>query len=550
MRPPPRPQKPKDFQHPHVVFDPLAAEGMQHGMDKLVRLISPTLGPLPHIVAHEKIAGRNNLPEMLDSGGIIARRVIQIADRVEDVGFMYLRHVLWRLQEAEGDGTASAAVMFQTIYALGRRYLVAGGNPMGLRRHFEDGMLKVLNALDGMTTQLQGKPALTGLARTICYDDELAKMLGEIFDVIGAYGRLEVRKGPGKELLREYVEGMYWDEPLRSREMANADYGMRANLENASILITDLEIEEPEQLVPLLSMAVKNNLKQIFLVSATLSDRALGILFNKANREKVHVVAVKTPGVTSDTQSGALEDLAILTGGRPLLRASGDTLEQVSVDDLGRARRIWADQNAFGIIGGRGEPRTLRQHIATLRETYRGATGNDRTRLLERLGKLIGGSATLFVGGLSPTAIDERVELAKRTAEAMRGAMRDGVVPGGGISYLACREVLSPFAHATDDPDQRAAYRSMLEALETPFRVLVENAGGKADKLLAQVEAGGGDCGYDVLRGRVMSMREAGIFDAAPVVKGAVRAAFSGAALALTTKAIVQRKNPPEGYQT
>jgi chaperonin GroEL len=550
MRPPPRPQKPKDFQRPTVVFDPLAAEGMQRGMDKLVRLVSPTLGPLPHIVAHEKIAGRNNLPEMLDSGGTIARRVIQIQNRVEDVGFMYLRHVLWKLQEGEGDGTASAAVMFQTIYSLGRRYLVAGGNPMGLRQHFEDGLRIVLNTLDGLTTQLQGRQALTGLARTICYDDELAKMLGEVFDIIGAYGRLEVRKGPGKELLREYVEGMYWDEALRSREMANAEYGMRANLENASILVTDLEIEEPAQLVPLLNLAVKHNIKQILLVSATLSDRALGILLNKANREKVHVVAVKTPGVTTDTQIGALEDLAILTGARQLLRVSGDRLEEVTLDDFGRARRIWADQIAFGIIGGRGEPRTMRQHIATLRETYRKASPDDRKKLLERLGKLMGGSATLMVGGLSPTAIDERVELAKRTADAMRGAMRDGVVPGGTVSFLACRAALLPMAHNTADPDQRAAYRIMLEALETPFRVLVENAGGKAEKLLALVEAAGGDCGYDVLRGKVLSMREAGIFDAAPVIKGAVRSAFSGAALALTTDAIVQRKNPPEGYQT
>jgi chaperonin GroEL len=552
MRPPTpsRPTKQKDFQTPRVVFDPRASEGMQRGMDKLVRLISPTLGPLPHIVAHEKIAGRNNLPEMLDSGGTIARRVIQIPDRTEDVGFMYLRHVLWKLQEGEGDGTASAAVMFQTIYSLGRRYLVAGGNPMGLRRHFEDGMISVLNALDGMTSQLHGKQALSGLARTICYDDELAKMLGEIFDIIGAYGRLEVRKGPGKELLREYVEGMYWENGLRSREMANAEFGLRANLENAAILISDLDIEDAEQLIPLLNLAVKNNLKQVFLITNSLSDRALSILLAKPNKEKVLVVAVKTPGASLDVQQNALEDLAILTGGRPLIKASGDTLEQVTLDDLGRARRIWADQNTFGIIGGRGEPRALRQHIASLRETYRHAALDDRRKLLERIGKLMGGSATLYVGGLSPTSIDERVELAKRTADAMRGAMRDGVVPGGGISLLACREILRSPAHDTEDSDRRAAYRIMLEALETPFRTLVANAGGKSDKILDQVEAAGEDCGYDVLKGEIRSMREAAIFDAAPVIKGAVRSAFTGAALALTTDVIINRKNPPEGYQT
>jgi len=441
--------------------------------------------------------------------------------------------------------------MFQTIYNQGLRYLVSGGNPMELRQHFEEGMVSVLQALDGMTVQLQGKEKLAGLARTICYDDDLAKMLGEIFDIIGPYGRLEVRKGHGKELEREYVEGMYWDSGMLSREMSNAEFGMRANLENAGILISDLQIEEPEQLIPLLNLALKNHIKQLLLVSSTLSDRAKSILLAKPNQEKVFVVAVKVPGMSIDVQRGAMEDLAVLTGGKALLSASGDSLEQVTLEHIGRARRIWADQKAFGIIGGRGEPRNLRRHIADLRAVYRTATGDDRKKLLERLGKLIGGSATLYVGGLSPTAIEEREELAKRTAEAMRGAMRDGVVPGGGIAYLSSREVLRSKANDTDDPDQRAAYTIMLQALEAPFRTIVSNAGCLPGKILAEIEqAGPGWWGYDVLKRKVVSMTEAGIFDAAPVVKGAVHSAFAGASLALTTSAIVHLKNPQESLET
>lgn len=552
MRPPrsSRPTKKKDFQTPRVVFEPRAADGMQKGMDKLVQLIRPTLGPLPHIVANEKVAGRDRLPEMIDSGGTIARRVIQIADRDQDVGFMYLRHVLWKLQESEGDGTASAAVMFQTIYNQGQRYLVSGGNPMGLRHHFENGMSSVLKTLDGMTTQLHGKQKLAGLARTICYDDELAKMLGEIFDIIGAYGRLEVRKGTGNGLIREYVEGMYWENGLRSREMANADFGMRANLENAAVLISDLQIEDPQQLIPLLNLALKNNIKQVLLISSTLSDRAMGILLAKPNREKVLVAAVQTPGMTIDAQRDAMEDLAVLTGGRPLLAASGDTLEKMVKEDFGFARRIWADKISFGIIGGRGESRNVRQHIAKLRNIYRAAAVDDRKKLLERLGKLMGGSATLYVGGISPTAIEEREELAIRTAEAMRGAMRDGVVPGGGVSLLACRDVLRPLAHETEDTDQRAAYNIMLQALETPFRTITINAGRNPGKILAEIERAGPGWGYDVLQDKVLPMADAGLFDAVTVVKGAVHSAFSSAALALTTNAVIHVKNPPESLQT
>jgi chaperonin GroEL len=557
-RPPPfsQNQKKRDFQRPKVVFQPRAVEGMQAGMNKLVALVRPTLGPLPHIVAHEKIAGRGQLPELLDSGGTIARRVIQISDRQEDVGFMYLRHVLWKLQEAEGDGTATAAVLFDSIFNQGRRYVTAGGNAMSLREHLEHGMRQILTELDRQTTQLHGRQRLAGLARTICYDDELAKMLGEIFDIIGAYGRLEVRKGSGLELTREYVEGMYWDSGMRSREMTNAEFGMRANLENAAILISDVEINEPEQLVPLLQLAIKNNIKQILLVSGTLSDKAMSVLLTKSNQERVFVVAVKIPGLASDVQRDAMEDLAVLTGGRPLLRATNDTIESVRLEDLGRARRIWADREFFGIIGGKGEPRTLRQHIATLRQVFRNATdANDRKRLLERLGKLTGGSATLFVGGISPTQVEERVELAKRTADAMRGAMREGVVLGGGIALLNCRAVLREClkknqADGNLSDDERAAYTMLIQALETPFRTLLENAGFWPGSLLAEVERSGPDYGFDVLARKVVNLREVGLFDAAPVVKGGLRSAVAGAALALTTEAIVHRKNPPDGLQT
>lgn len=551
----PSSQKKQVFQKPGVVFQPDAIEGMQEGINKLVALVRPTLGPLPHIVANEQSI-RHQLPEMLDSGGTIARRVIQIADRNEDVGFMYLRHVLWKLQENEGDGTATAAVMFQSVFNQGLRYIAAGGNTMLLREHLERGMRLILDELDKQVVQIKGKQRLAGLARTICYDDELSAMLGEIFDVIGAYGRLEVRKGSGRELIREYVEGMYWDGGMLSREMFNAEYGMRANLENAAILISDLEINDPEQLLPLLQLAVQNNIKQMLLVSKTLSEKAMGILLARPNRERIYVAAVKTPGYGPEQQQSAMEDLAILTGGRVLAKATGATMENVQMEDLGRARRIWADKEYFGIIGGRGEARTLRQHIATLRQAFRNSNDpNDRKRLLERLGKLTGGSATLFVTDLSPTAIDARAELAKRTADAMRGAMREGVVPGGCVALLNCRGVIRKELAAidSDDPaatDRRAAYKMLLEALEMPFRALVENAGFWPGGLLAEVEKRGPNFGYDALANQVVNLEEAGLYDAAPVVKGAVRSAIGGAALALTTQAIVHTKNPPDAINT
>lgn len=541
----------KDFQTPRVVFQPQTAQGLQSGFDQLVNVIRPTLGPLPRTVANEHVAARARRPEILDSGGTIARRIIQVPNRDQDVGLMYLRHILWKLQEAEGDGTATAAVMFQSIYNRGRRYVVAGGSAMILRKHLEHGMRLILNALEGQVTQIQGKQTLSGLARTICYDDELANMLGEIFDIIGAYGRLEVREGSTRDLIREYVEGMYWDVGLRSRAMANANHGLRANLENTAVLISDLKIETPEELVPLLTLCVRNNIKHLLLVSATLSEKAMGLLLTKTNQEKVHVAAVKTPGLDVSTQRDALQDLAILTGGRALMTVTNDQLTSVKLEDLGRARRAWVDNHSFGIVGGRGQPRVLRQHIADLRKALSSAKdGKDRKHLQERIGKLMGGSATLYVGGMTPTDIDARVELAKRTADAMPGAMREGVVPGGGLALLNCREPLRACLNKAENPDERAAYTILLEALEVPFRTIVTNAGFNAGKALAQVEQAGPGYVFDILARQVSELRESGVYDSAAVVKGAVRSAISGAALGLTTEAVIHRKNPPEGINT
>ena len=522
---------------------------MESGIRQMVALIRPTLGPLPHVVAQEKIGQRDSLPEMLDSGGAIARRVIEIPNRDADVGAMYLRHVLWSIQEAEGDGTATAAVMFDTIYHLGRRFIVSGGSPMLLREHLEAGMRVILKALDEQVVQLSGKTKLIGLARTICYDEEVARLLGEIFDIIGTYGRLEVRRGSGHEMLREYVEGIYYEGGLLSRGMSNADMGLRANLENAALLISDLELNEPEQLVPLLEVAYHNNIKQVLLICSVLSERAMGLLTARPNQEKVFVAAVKIPGLSLQEQQAAMEDLAILTGGRPLVKATGAVLNQLKVEDFGYARRAWADKDFFGIVGGRGDARVLRRHIGELREAYHNITDPaDRKLVLERLGRLTGGSATLYVGGISPTAIEAREELAKRTADAMRGAMRVGVVPGGGVALLRCRTKLQECHKNAMDAEERAAYSMLIEALEAPFRTLVENAGFEPGKLLAEMETCGPDYGFDVLAREVVDMRVAGLYDAAPVVKAAVRGAISGAALALTTDVIVHRRNPPEQY--
>ena len=536
----------KKWQTPGVILQPQVYEGLRGGINKLVAAIRPTLGPLPRLVANEK-ESKVGRPEFLDDGAVIARRVIQLPSREEDMGAMYLRQVLWSLHEKAGDGTATAAVMFQTIFNEGLRYIVAGGNAMRLREQLEAAGDQVIAELEKQVTHLKGKEQLASLARTICYDQPLAKMLGEIFDIIGEYGRLEIRPGRSRDLEREYVEGMYWNSGILSRLLLPDPIQGRVQLENTAVLCCDLEIKEAQELTAALDAAVRAGHKSLLLVAAAISERAMALLLT--NRDKIQVVAVKAPALDSITRSEALNDIALLTGGKAFFKAAGDTLDNLQPADLGQTRRAWADADYFGIVGGQGDPRQLRQHIAQLRTALATLDDQDiRKRLQERIGKLMGGSAILWVGANTVLDIEARKTLAERTAEAMRGAIRDGVLPGAGVAFLECRKILQNKKHAAQDSDERMAYNIVLKALETPTRVLIENAGFKPDEELARITLNGPGSGFDAVKGKVVNMSLAGIYDSASVVKAATFNAVHGAALALTVDVLIHRKDPPEAY--
>lgn len=556
----------KRGQIPEVIFQPKTHVKMKQGIDLMVNAIRPTLGPLPRAVAIAPLVSKNVMPELLDSGGTIARRVVQVRDRDADMGAMYVRHVIWELYERVGDGTATAAVIFQSIFNQGLRYLTAGGNAMRLRHYLEEAFKVLDTELAQRVEFLEGKQALSQLALTICHDLEMAKLMGEIFDIIGEFGRLEIRKGNSRQLEREYVEGMYWEGGLVSREFITEPEKTRAAFDEALILVSDLDIQEPKELIPLLEMlpgipektirggdlklagekpAGNGRMPALFLMTANITDRALSILL--ANRQKVPVITVKIPGITIDAHRAALEDIAVLTGAQPLIKQAGNRLENVTFEHLGKARRIWANLNNLVIVGGKGDARQLRQHIASLRASYNNQQDpQNRKHLLERIGKLLGGSATLWVGDTTPLAVDARKEVAERTADAMRGAMREGVVPGGGAAFLEIRGALQERMHQVADLDQRTAYSILYRALEAPTRVLLENAGLDSFEVMAQIRQAGSGWGCDVLTGMLVNMRQAGIYDSAAVTRQALFSAVHGAALALTTDVLVHRRIRPE----
>jgi chaperonin GroEL len=342
---------------------------------------------------------------------------------------------------------------------------------------------------------------------------------------------------------------MYWTGSIFSREMIPDPLVGRAQLEDAAILMTDLEISDPQVMLNVLETAVTANIKSLLIVARAISEQPLALMLMKKNQEKIHVIAAKSPGFTMDDRREGLDDLSKLTGGRPLLAEAGGSLNHLQVSDFGFARRAWADHQYFGISGGKGDPRQLRQHIAALRMAYANSLDpQHRKRLQERIGKILGGSAELFVGDPSPFAAEMRKELAERTAEAMRGALRSGVLPGGGIALLACKKILLEKFHQARDTDERAAYRILAAAVEAPIRTLLDNAGENPFELMPQITLADQAIGFDVIQQKMVNMAEAGIVDSAAVVREAAYRAIHGAALALTVDVLIHRSNPPKAY--
>lgn len=527
-----------------LVFQPASHYGIQRGINLLANAIRPTLGPAARSVAVERI-GERGVADLLDNGGDIARLTIQLADRDADMGAMLLRESVWRLLMEVGDGTATSAVLYQSIFNQGLTHIGSGGNAMRLQSYLEKGAALLLEKIDAQVIHLKGKEQLAQVAESICHDALISKYLGEIFDMVGEYGRVEIRSGPSREIEREYVEGMYWDFGLWSRELIIDPIKGRMELENAAILLSDLEIEDPRQLVSVLTRAKLANVASLVIVCDKLSDYAMGILTANRKPGSFDIIAVRTPGWGAEEKAWALSDLAVLTGGQVFVRTAGDTIDQFKPQDFGYARRVRADLRTFGIVGGKGNPRALRQHISSVRAAFHNSRDPVlRGKLRERLGKLLGGSATLWVGASTERERNARVQIAERTAEAVRGAMMQGVVPGGGVALLNCVTPLHEMEGKTDDPDERAAYRILAIALEEPTRTIISNAGYDAGKALGDIYRAGLDHGFDLFSAKVVNMMQAGILDAAATQKSALYAAIHGAAMALTIDVLVHHRKP------
>ncbi len=549
------------------MFQPDASLSLQRGINLIVDALRPTLGPIPRTVAVSQ-ALDNKPPELLDKGGLIARRISDLPDRDADMGAMLLRQMLWQLYEDCGDGTATAAVLFQSIYNDGLKYLAAGGNAMRLRQGLQDGADLILRRLDEMTQPIAGREQLAQLAECICQDRELAEKLGEIFEFIGEHGQLDVRRGHTRSIKQDYMKGMYWRRGAVSRAMLRGGKEQdRIVMNDAAILLSDLDIEKPEELLPVISMLMRAGAKALLLVGASFSENVINLILNNKKPEKFRIVAVKTPGSTDDERRAHLSDMAVITGAIPLFKAAGDTLSTPLSPPkalggssgashrnakqgafFGQAKQAWVERTMFGLVSDRDNQAELTEHLADLLEQVEYATDKDADAFYrERIGKILGGVAILRIGDPVPTRMDSRIASAKETAKSLRRALSDGILPGGGVALMACRDALAQAPDKTADAEQRAAQRILARALEEPLRAICRNAGYDAAKV-AELDGQPRGCGIDVRCGTVADMVDAGIIDVASVVKAALRGAVSGAGMALSIDVLLHHATPEESY--
>ncbi len=543
---------------PGVILQPDVALAFKRGIDVIVQAVRPTLGPQSRLVVNQPI-GIDQPMEYLDQAGVIVRRIVQIKDRQADVGAMFLRHILFSIHEEVGDGVATAAVIFDSIFKQGIRFIAQGGNAMRLRFYLEQALLKVLDEMTRLTRPVHGRQQLTSLAKSICYDPDLAAILGEVMDVLGPYGYCEVTSQYSRELERQYYNGANWPTiPLNDRTTSEIGV-LRQDILNPAILITDFDFNDANSLMPVIQLALDQDIRNLIFTAASLSDEAKGLL-HVANQDpsKLNVFAIKTPGSGTTEQTKAMVDLAVLTGGQPLVNAAGYSAEHIQPNFLGHARLAWVNKSFFGLTGIKGDPKIVMRHIRNLEESYRLASDPEiRKGIRDRLSKFCNGSAGLFVGGIHESDIERRKELAKRTIEALRSAMDTGILPGAGTAFIACQKVVKPIhtrsVRLDVEPEETAAYRILSAALESPTRTILANA-GYTQSLVEKVKKTAPHACFDVITGKLVDQdiaytSGAGIADVAGVQKAALRGAVIGAAMALTTDIIIQHRTPQESIK-
>ncbi|MCL4544805.1 MAG: chaperonin GroEL [Chloroflexi bacterium] len=526
----------------YVMLGSDARAALKRGFDTMANLLKITLGPKARSVAIAKMY-TSGTPEVLDDGATIARRVVELPGRYENMGAMICRQLSWRAGEDTGDGTTTAAVIAQAVLDEATYYVAAGGNVMMVKRGIEKALPIVERSLHEQAIKIDSWTDVAKVAEAASGDYWIGQVIGSMYNAVGTEGILHAEDSAQTDVVWTWVDGIEWNKGYVSSHMATDTQRMEAVLENPLILVTDRNLEKAEQLVPLLEKLHNAGVKNLFILANETTGDALGLLVVNKERGVITAVACNAPSA-GDRRVRITEDFAISVGARMISEDAGDLVEEASLYDLGRAAKVVVTKDYFRVFGPAGDPVAIRARAEKVRrEVDEQEFDHEKERVLERLGKLQAKIATIWVGAASEAEQKEKRLKVDDAIWAVRAAIKDGVVPGGGLAYLRCIPVLREFAQ-TLTGDEQFGVEALTKALEAPLRTLAQNGGYMAAAVLDELSRQPDGFGFDVVSGTYVNMFEQGILDALSISWSSLRSGVSGALMALTCEALVLPKKP------
>tara|TARA_B100001765_G_scaffold141038_1_gene89278 strand:+ start:557 stop:2203 length:1647 start_codon:yes stop_codon:yes gene_type:complete len=526
-----------------IRYDLEARNALKAGVDKLANAVRVTLGPKGRNVVIEKKFGA---PTVTKDGVTVAKE-IELENKMEDIGAQMVKEVASKTSDVAGDGTTTATVLAQALVAEGLKNVTAGSNPMAIKRGIDVAADSVIESLKSQSKDLPDSTQIANVATISSNDDlEIGEKIAEAMEKVGKDGVITVEDSKTAETYLETVEGMQFDRGYLSPYfMTNSD-NMVSEMEDPYILIHDKKVSNMKDLLPLLEKVVQTG-KSVMILAEDVEGEALATLVVNKLRGTFKVLAVKAPGF-GDRRKAMLEDIAVLTGGTVISEDAGYKLENATLEYLGTAKRVVSDKDNTTIVGGNGEPDSIKARINEIKVQIEKTTSDyDREKLQERLAKLSGGVAVINVGAATEVEMKEKKARVEDALHATRAAVEEGIIPGGGVALLRAVESLKKLKV---DAEQAVGVDIMTRALEAPIRQICANAGMEPSIVVQKVREGKGDFGIDARNGEYVKLFEAGIIDPTKVARVAVQNAASIAGMILTTEAAVteipeEEKMPP-----
>jgi chaperonin GroEL len=520
-----------------VKYDQEARAKLLAGVNGLANAVRVTLGPKGRNVVIEKSWGS---PTVTKDGVTVAKE-IQFEDKFENMGAQMVKEVASKTSDTAGDGTTTATVLAQAIFREGSKLVVAGMNPMELKRGVDKAVSSLVEELKKLSkpTRDSGEIAQVGTV-SANGDTAIGKMLADAMEKVGKEGVITVEEAKSMDSTLDVVEGMQFDRGYVSPYFVTNTESMEAALEDALILLNDKKISAMKDLLPVLEQVARQG-RPLVIVAEEIEGEALATLVVNKIRGTLNVLAVKAPGF-GDRRKAMLQDMAILTGGQVISEELGLKLENVTVKDLGRAKRVVADKDNTTIIDGAGAKKAIEGRCAEIRQQIEKTTSDyDKEKLQERLAKLAGGVAVVKVGAATETEMKEKKARVEDALHATRAAVEEGIVPGGGVALIRAQVALDGLEKDLS-PEQAAGLSIIRRSIEEPLRRIAENAGVEGSIVIDRVKAGKGAFGFNAATEVYEDLIKAGVIDPTKVVRSALQNAASVAALLLTTEAMIADK--------